>query len=240
MARTAVIVQARMSSSRLPGKVMMDLAGETVLSHVVRRCRAIAGADAVVVATGDGADDDVIAAAAPRLGAAVYRGSVPDVLARYAGAARMVGAEVVMRVTSDCPLIDPEVCGAVLTLREAENADYACNNMPPEWPHGLDCEAFPAARLFEAEAQARQPDEREHVTPWLRRHPDLRRASLRGRGLPHYRLTLDYPEDLAMFRALFALLPGAPALPGIDAVVAVLRAHPEIAALNAMHAQPRG
>ncbi|MGQ0662585.1 MAG: cytidylyltransferase domain-containing protein [Pseudomonadota bacterium] len=235
MARTAVIVQARMASTRLPGKVLLELAGHTALAHVLQRCRAIAGVDAVVCATTEAPDSQAIVAEALQCGALVYRGSECDVLARYYEAARSIGADIVMRVTSDCPLIDPEICGRVLALVEREGTDYACNNMPPMWPHGLDCEAFTFAALERAAAEAKAPEEREHVTPWMRRQPGLRRANLAGPGgaLPDCRWTLDYPDDYAFFRAVFGRLPGWPAVPGMGEVLAVLASHPEIAALNA-------
>ncbi|HSJ08192.1 MAG TPA: NTP transferase domain-containing protein, partial [Longimicrobiales bacterium] len=117
MARTVVVVQARMGSSRFPGKVMEALAGRSVLEHVLERCAAIPGVDAVCCATSVRAADDVVAGAAAVLGAAVVRGSEADVLGRYAQAAREMDADVVLRVTADCPLIDPRVCGAVLARR---------------------------------------------------------------------------------------------------------------------------
>ncbi len=237
---TAIIVQARLGSTRLPGKVMMDLAGRTVLWHVLSRCRAIPGADVVVCATTTAAADDAVVAEAERCGAVVFRGSESDVLDRYHGAAVAVGADVVMRVTSDCPLIDPEVCGAVLRLRAEQGADYACNNMPPSWPHGLDCEAFTMAALSRAAAAATQPNEREHVTPWIRSAVCLRRANLAGPGGATARLrwTLDYPEDLAFFRAAAAHLEPPPAIPDWHAVAAMLDRHPEIALINAGVARP--
>lgn len=236
-ARTVVIVQARMTSTRLPGKVLEPLAGETVLAHVLRRCQAIEGADIVCCAVPDGPASDPVAAEAERCGARVYRGSEEDVLDRYHRAAVACDAGVVMRVTSDCPLIDPDICARVLRLRHDAGADYACNNMPPGWPHGLDCEAFTAAALARAAGEAVTPAEREHVTPWLRNHPSVRRANLAGPdgGAAAMRWTLDYPEDLAFFTALFAKLPPPPAIAGFESVAAVLRAHPEIAAINARH-----
>lgn len=237
---TAVIVQARMGSTRLPGKVLLDLAGRTVLWHVLTRCRAVPGADIVCCAVPDAPESAPIEAEALACGAVVARGPEHDVLSRYRDAARAVGAGVVMRVTSDCPLIDPEVCGRVLALRAAQSADYACNNMPRGWPHGLDCEAFTAAALDGAAAEAVDAYDREHVTPWLRRAPGLRRANLAGPGgaFADRRWTLDHPEDLAFFRALFALLPSPPAIATTAQVSDLLGRHPEIAALNAMRHAP--
>jgi glutamate-1-semialdehyde 2,1-aminomutase/spore coat polysaccharide biosynthesis protein SpsF len=235
---TAVIVQARMGSSRLPGKVMQELGGRTVLHHVLERCRMIPGADMVVCAVPDEAASAPLAAVAAECQSLVYRGSESDVLSRYLGAAQAAGATVVMRVTSDCPLIEPVVCGEVLKLRNSEAADYAANNMPRSYPHGLDCEAFTAAALAEAHKTTRDPYDREHVTPWLRRAPHLKRVNLSSGqpSLERYRWTLDYPEDLAFFRAVFAALPaGSRGL--MRDVLVVISEHPEIADINAKHRQ---
>ena len=230
---TAVVVQARMASTRLPGKVLLSLAGRTVLSHVLARCDAIGNSDVVCCAVPDCRESDPVAEEAERCGAVVVRGSESDVLGRYRQAAEEVRAKVVMRVTSDCPLVDPEICSRVLDLRAKEEADYACNNMPPSWPHGLDCEAFTVEALNRASREARTPYEREHVTPWLRSHPDIRRVNLDGPedDVRSMRWTLDYPEDLEFLTALFARLPKG--FPGYREVVAVLEKKPEITAINA-------
>jgi len=225
-----------MGSSRLPGKVMMPLAGHSVLAHVLGRCGAIAGIDVVCCATTDTAGDDIVATEAARRGAVVFRGSETDVLERYAGAAEALDADIVMRVTSDCPLIDPEICARVLALRREENADYASNVMPRGWPHGLDCEVFTAASLGRAMREAVDSYDREHVTPWIRDHPEVRCANLAGPDgdLTAHRWTLDYPEDMRFFEALFAHLPPRPAIAGMAQVLAILDEHPAIAAINAM------
>ena len=234
MSVTAVIVQARMKSTRLPGKVMLELAAHSVLHHVLQRCAAIPGVDVVCCATTDGSDTDLLSAEAKNSGAEVFRGSEHDVLDRYYQAAKMVGADVIMRVTSDCPLIDPEICGRLLDLRAQQSLDYACNNMPAGWPHGLDCEIFTFAALQRAAAAATDPYDREHVTPWLRKNSKINKSSLSGPGgtLRGHRWTLDFPEDFAFFKALFAYLPPLPAIPTLDEVLAILDRHPEIVAIN--------
>jgi spore coat polysaccharide biosynthesis protein SpsF len=232
---TACIVQARMGSTRLPGKIMRRLAGETVLSQVLRRCRAISGVDCVVCATVAQPSDDSVADEAERAGAIVFRGAERDVLGRYRDAARAVGADRILRVTSDCPLIDPAVCGRVLALCGKGGAEFATNNMPPSWPHGLDCEAFAMDLLARAAAAAHVPDHREHVSGWMRETPGVSRANLASDDgtLVRHRWTLDYPEDFAFFAALFPLLPSPPAIPAMAEVLAVLAAHPELASINA-------
>ena len=234
MPRTAAIIQARMASTRLPGKVLLELAGCTVLEHVIMRARAISGIDVVCCAVPEGAASDAVAREAARCGAEVFRGPEQDVLARYFGAAFMLKATTILRVTSDCPLIDPETCAAVIHLRNDTASDYACNNMPPTFPHGLDCEAFTLEILERAASEARLPVEREHVTQWMRTHPNLRRANLTdahsdGAGL---RWTLDYPEDFAFFTALFGYLPST-VIPTTAQVRKVLTEHPELATINA-------
>jgi len=214
--------------------VLMTLGGRTVLEHVLRRCLAIAEADTVVCATTDRPTDDAVAAAAERLGAAVFRGDEADVLGRYLGAVRQAGADEVLRVTSDCPLIDPEVCGAVIALRRERDADYAANNMPPTWPHGLDCEAFTTAALERADAEAHAPADREHVTPWLRRAEGVARANLpipEAPG-PDYRWTLDTQEDYAALSRLFDRLGDRAETAGWREVMALVDATPELASLR--------
>ncbi|WP_431854534.1 cytidylyltransferase domain-containing protein [Azospirillum sp.] len=237
--RQIVIVQARMASTRLPGKILQPLGGTTALGQVLRRCAAIPGIDGVCCAIPDTPGHEPIAAEARRHGASVHAGPEDDVLARYHGAAVRERADMVLRVTSDCPLIDPQVCGAVLALRRDAGADFAANNTPPSWPHGLDCEAMTMEALDRAAAAAARPGpEREHVTPWIRTAPGLTRVDLAGPGgaLVGERWTLDYPEDLDFLRALFAVLPREDA--GWREIVATLDAHPEIRAINAARRDP--
>jgi spore coat polysaccharide biosynthesis protein SpsF len=235
--KTVVIVQARMTSTRLPGKVLLELAGKTVLSHVLRRCASIDGVDTVCCAVPDAAIHDAVAKEAESAGATVYRGAEDDVLDRYWQAARMLAADVVMRVTSDCPLVDPVVCAKVLRLLIDSKAEYACNNMPASWPHGLDCEAFTFASLKQAARVAVNPNQREHVTPWLRSNSAISKVSLKGPGgwAAEQRWTLDFPEDLDFFRALFACMPQQPALPSTKDVLELLQRRPDIAAINSRH-----
>lgn len=238
--RTAIVVQARMGSSRLPGKVMESLGERTVLAEVLQRCAAIPGADVVVCAMPDAPASARVAAEARSAGAVAVFGSETDVLDRYALAAREVSADVVMRVTSDCPLVDPAICGEVLALRAAQGNDYAANNLVRTFPHGLDCEAFTTAALLRAAAKATDAYAREHVTPWLRVTPGLSRANLSAAD-PQWaeeRWTLDYPEDLAFLRAVFAQLPAGPARVSAASVHDVLAAHPEFRAINASRRTP--
>ncbi|HEX6977955.1 MAG TPA: glycosyltransferase family protein [Alphaproteobacteria bacterium] len=232
--KTAVIIQARMASTRLPGKVLRTLAGATVLAHVIERCRAIRGADVVCCAVSDDRDSDPVAREAERVGAAVFRGSEHDVLDRYWQAANWLGADLVMRVTSDCPLVDPEVCDAVLDLQRSTGADYACNNMPPSWPHGLDCEACTFAWLTRAHREAVRPSEREHVTPFIRNHPEARKVNLPGPGgdAVHHRWTIDHPADFTFLTEIFSRLPPGRGGWHWQVPFGIVSAEPELAMIN--------
>ena len=234
--RTAIIVQARKGSSRLPGKVLQKLGDRTVLEHVIGRLRMVGNADLVVVATTTQPADDEIVRLAESCGAVVFRGDEHDVLGRYLGAARAVDADVILRVTSDCPLIDPALCAAVIAARSDSGADYVANNMPRLFPHGLDCEAFTRAALERAAFDATEAYDREHVTPWLRRSPDIRRTNVVGPGWPanQQRWTLDYPEDLHFFQQLFATLP-SDRVPGWQEALSRIGQMPELDVANARH-----
>ncbi|QUD89935.1 cytidylyltransferase domain-containing protein [Phenylobacterium montanum] len=240
--RIAVIIQARMGSTRLPGKVLMDLGGRTVLARVLERAKAIPGADVVVCAIPEGPDDDPVAEEAARAGAVVTRGSRDDVLDRYWRAAQAVKADAVMRVTSDCPLIDPKVCGDLIALFQRSGADYACINDPASWPHGLECEIFSFAWLDKAAREAKKPSEREHVSPFIRTHPDARRVNMLGPGpeTVRHRWTLDHADDLTFLRALWARLPEGRAAWDWHVAFAIVEADPALAAINAGHDRLEG
>jgi len=240
MGRIAVIVQARYASTRLPGKVLLDLQGRTVLSRVLERCQAIEAAHAICCAVSDTPDSDSVATEAERCGVMVFRGSESDVLARYYLAARQMEAEVVLRVTSDCPLLDPEVCSDVLRLRERTGAGYVANNFKPTWPHGLDCEAFTFTWLERAYQEAQDPFEREHVCPFIRNHPETKTANFASPNpdLRRHRWTLDTPKDWDFMQAVFARLPEGPENWGWAAPLALVEAAPEIWALNAEEVTP--
>ena len=238
--KTVAIVQARLGSTRLPGKVLKPLGGHTVLEEVLRRVRAVPGVDEVICATSEKREDDALVPVAEGCGVRVVRGSETDVLSRYCRAAEQSKADVVLRVTGDCPLIDPELCGAVLALRSDSGADYACNNMPPSFPYGLDCEAFTAEVLMRAGAEATDAYDREHVSPWMRREAGVKKVSLVGPKTDvDQRWALDFPEDYAFLSAVFDLLPPPPAIPPWTKVVAILQSRPDIAT-SARKRAPRG
>jgi spore coat polysaccharide biosynthesis protein SpsF len=193
-----------MSSTRLPGKVLADLGGRPVLEWVVSRLRDSRELADVVVATSDEAGDDPVADAAPTR---VVRGPLEDVLARYALAARELDSEGLVRITADCPLIDPAVVDEVVREWRTSDADYVANVIEPRtYPVGMDTEVVTAAALLAADAEATDDYDREHVTPFVRSRPERfpQRAVTMYPPQVDVRLTLDTPEDLEHLRAVVA------------------------------------
>lgn len=225
--RVLVVIQARTGSTRLPGKVLADLNGRPVLAHVVDRARRARSVAEVVVATTIGADDDAVVALCRSLGVATVRGPVEDVLTRYVMAARAHPADVVVRITADCPLLDWRLIDRVVGRLAREGAEYASNETPQTYPDGYDVEALTTACLKRVDGDARRPHEREHVTAHIRENLGLYRvATVTCRtDLSAVRLTVDLPSDLARARAVLAALPESP-LPRLGAVVGLLRRRP--------------
>lgn len=229
------VIQARMSSTRLPGKVLLELPGdgETVLSRVVRAARAAEGLDDLVVATTTEAGDDSIAARCKELDVPVHRGAVDDVLSRFLGALVSRPADAVLRITADCPLLHPgTITTATAAFRAVEGLDYLSTGLVRTLPRGMDVEIASATALREADRQAKA-HHRVHVTSYIYSHPQ--RFRLLGLDfvpdLGDLRVTLDTPEDWAVVRHLVEAF--GRDQPSPDVVGAWLAAHPEIAALNA-------
>lgn len=234
--RRVVIVQARMTSTRLPGKTLMDLAGKPMLARQLERLERCRAADAIVVACTERKEDDPIAALAKAEGVACFRGSEDDVLSRYAGAAREAKADVIGRVTADCPLIDPEVVDRVLSA--VDGVDYASNVLKRTYPRGLDAEALTREALERIDELARSKPAREHVTYFLlKEKPELfkTRSVEDDEDNSDLRWTVDTADDLKMVRTVYDGLGGTFA--SYRDTLAYVRAHPEIAKLNAGVAQ---
>lgn len=204
--RTIVIVQARMTSSRLPGKMMMDLCGKPVLQHVLERAKGIPGKDAIVLTVPNAEQSSQMIKLANSMGIAAHVGSEFDVLERFHGAAVQANADIVVRVTGDCPMLDREVCGRVISLRQYKNSGYASNVLPRSFPKGLDCECFTMEQLARANKKATDTYDREHVTPFIIRANDGNRTNLAsGRfDLARMRWTLDTIKDLKFMREVFS------------------------------------
>ncbi|UCF31671.1 MAG: UDP-2,4-diacetamido-2,4,6-trideoxy-beta-L-altropyranose hydrolase [bacterium] len=237
--RVVSIVQARMGSTRLPGKVMFDLAGRSVLSHVIERVRSCPLVDDIVVATTINPEDDVIAEEACRNGVASYRGSEENVLERYYEAAVKAGAEVIVRVTSDCPLLDPQVLTGMLNSftgrkSDGESIDYLSNTLERTFPRGLDVEIFTYSALEKAHMEAKETFEREHVTPYMYNHPDIfRLRNYRSdTDLSEHRWTLDVEDDFTLIKEIYGSLFEEGEVFTTDDVVRLLRKRPELIQIN--------
>lgn len=239
------LIQARLGSSRLPGKSQLPLPlaafgdEQTILGHVVSRARRATSVSEVVVATTTTSLDDPLAALAGRLGAGVFRGDEQDVLGRFAGALMQAGTfTTVVRLTADNPAIDPAFLDAAVAHHLATSADYTHTI---GLPLGTNLEIISASALLRAHAEARQPDEREHVTPYLRRHPELFQLETLALAVPPavaaLRLTVDYPSDYALLSLLFSELGSNFSLNAPAGLPALLARYPWLAAINGDNVQ---
>lgn len=252
MTRIVAIIQARMASSRLPGKVLLDIEGQPMLARTVERARRARTVERVVVATTIDPSDDAVAALCAQRGYLLYRGSMHDVLDRYYQAASAFQAEVVVRITADCPLLDPDLVDATVcalwgqTWSGTSSAlgavqetvyDFTTNRLPPPWgrtyPIGLDTEVCTFAGLERAWREADQPHQREHVMPYFYEQPGRYRIYQLNHDMDYgaLRWTVDTSEDLAFARAIYAHFKKHDDFTWLD-VLALLQREPELAKLN--------
>ncbi len=253
MTRVVSIIQGRMSSSRLPGKILAEIAGQPMLQRVFRRASRAASVHETVFATTTDASDDPVAEYCDFSGIPCARGSLYDVLDRYYQVAREARAEVVVRITADCPVIDPSLIDSVVRVLLEDGFDFACNRLPPPWrrtyPIGLDVEACTFPALEQAWKQAGAPQHREHVMPWFYEGAQLVRQSrtlesgVSPRGysvalLQHtsdfgdYRWTVDTAEDLEFVRQVYARFAGRDDF-SWTGVLELVHSEPGLAQINA-------
>lgn len=231
--KTAVIIQARIGSTRLPGKVLKPLENGDVLAYVVDRCRQIDGADQVIVATTTEPQDDAIEKWCSEYGVDCFRGSEEDVLSRYIECAEKYDAEYVLRVTSDCPFVDYELAGKMIALMKEKKADII--DISGEMPRGLASELISLRALHYIDENGKESRHREHVTYYAyENHSEFSRALFvtpADRRYPELRITLDTEEDYELCRHIAKHFKDR-LVPSSD-VIQYLLAHPEIAAVNA-------
>lgn len=232
--RIVAIIQARMGSARLPGKVVSDISGRPMLAHVIERALAIKGVNKLVVATSVNSRDNSIEELATQMGISVFRGDENDVLARYCLAAHKYYAEAVLRITGDCPLIDPDVSAQVIDNFIKHKPDYASNCLERTYPRGLDTEIFTMEALDAAFTEARSPAEREHVTPFIQSRPERFRLLNVGRqlNLSHLRWTVDTEEDLNFVREIYSNLWQPASIFSMSDILALLNDKPELNKIN--------
>jgi len=227
----AIIIQARMSSSRLPGKVMRNLVGIPMIQHVINRAKQAKLADEVVVATTTKAVDDELADFCKK-SASIFRGSEDDVLGRFYHAAREKGVDVVVRITADCPLVDPQVIDECIRQFLEKNVDYLSNFHPPTFPNGFETEVFSFHALERAWNEANMLSEREHVTPYLWKNPGKFRLENMPftRDVSNMRVTVDDLNDfIVVERVLKSIGEGG----SVNEVVELISSNPAIAKENA-------
>lgn len=205
-----VIIQARMGSTRLPGKVMKIILGKPVLIHDLERIKRMKRINGIIVATTTLEEDNLIVKTIEDYDANIYiyRGNVENVLDRYYKAAKLNGVDIIVRITSDCPLIDPNISDLTVDKFLDSGCDYCSNNMPRTFPLGLDTEVFSFKSLELAWKLSETSYEREHVTPYIRDHPEKFKLSgvTNNVDLSGLRWTLDYPEDFEFISEIYKRL----------------------------------
>jgi spore coat polysaccharide biosynthesis protein SpsF (cytidylyltransferase family) len=231
--RVAAIIQARMGSSRLPGKVLAEIGGHPLLGLLLERLRRTPSLGGICVATSDLPGDDAVADFCAGAGIACFRGSERDVLDRFHGAAAMLGTPVLARITADCPLVCPEVVEGLIREFFAAGADYGVTS--PRHAEGLDCEVFSASALEAAWREADRPSDREHVTPFIARQGDrFKRVVLENADDDSaYRITVDEPRDLEAVRRIAEAFGARVAEVAWPEIRAFLHSRPDIRGINA-------
>lgn len=238
------IVQARMGSTRLPGKMLKEIKGKPIIEYVFDRILPSQKMTEVWLATTTDSSDDVLAEWASKKGIKCYRGSEQDVLDRYYQTAKLAEAEVVVRITGDCPLADYQVIDRVVGeyLAEAPKFVYVCNTQPPTFPDGLDTEVFSFASLEKAWQEAKMQSEREHVTPYIWKNPDLfpRKNITNSIDLSSLRWTLDTQEDLDLITLIIEAVEAELQYSGFERILEIFNEHPEWTNINAMYQRNEG
>lgn len=229
-------VEVRMTSSRLPGKHMLEVCGKPILAHLIDRLKRVPSLDAVVIATTVNPADDVLCELAESCGVRYYRGSEEDVMQRVVDAATSADADLVVEITGDCPVIDPEIIEQAIRMHCHNASDYTGNAEIRSYPDGMDVQVFSLAHLTEAAAITDDADDHEHVSLYFRRHPEIYRhvhlVAPPELHWPELGLTLDEPKDYLLLKHLYEhFLPLNPEFSCLD-ILRYLRKHPEVVAIN--------
>lgn len=232
--KTVCIIQARRQSTRFADKIFHMLNGKPILQHVVERCKRIRNVEQVIIAAPDDPYEDIIEDLAGKLSVLCYRGPMDDVLTRYWGASQLVDSDLIMRVTADCPLIDPVLCEMLVKRVQLDFVDYGTLQ---GWPHGLDCEVFTRDCLNLAYDKASLNVDREHVTLWLKKQENLKILTLtpeEGENyFSDYRWVVDYPEDYEFMKELFSSMPENVANSSWFQVLEFIKTRPDLGMINA-------
>ncbi|MBC8549915.1 MAG: glycosyltransferase family protein [Candidatus Brocadiales bacterium] len=226
-----IIIQARMASTRLPGKILKKIADETVLEYLCKRLQYCNNIDKLIVATTTESQDDVIVDLLKEQNIDFFRGSESNVLNRYYETAKAYNIKTIVRITSDCPIIDPEVVENLVSLFKRNSWDYIYNNDLNQLPHGMDIQIFTIDALEEANSKAVEQEDLEHVVPYLENNRFRIGHWMPEKQYPCYRLTLDYPEDFDVISDIVCYF-----FPrrdfSLEEIVCYLDSNPEVALPN--------
>lgn len=226
---TGIIIQARNSSTRLPGKIFLPLVNMPMLWHVVMRCKQSRLANQVIVATSIDASDDSVEVLCKKNNFACFRGSLVDVLDRFERCADAYGLKTIVRITSDCPLIDPHIIDQSISLFDAHtDIDYVSNVLNRTFPRGLDCEVFSRVTLDEAHTKATEQQEREHVTPWIVANKKTLALTVDLAYHGTFRLTVDENPDYLLMQKIYSIFYKQGEIINTKTVIAYLNSHPEL------------
>jgi spore coat polysaccharide biosynthesis protein SpsF len=229
-------IEARMTSSRLPGKVLLPVLGKPMLHYLIQRLRAVASIDAIVIATTINATDNVLAEFAAQEQVLVYRGSEDDVMGRVIGAGESAGADVIVEITGDCPIIDPDIVEQTIQMFLHHDAAYVSNGHVRSYPDGMDTQVFLLETLKRSAAMTNDPLDREHVTLHIRNHPDLfPRVNLIAPPSLHWPelgLTLDEPADYRLLTQIIETLAPRNPMFGCQDAIQLLRNNPAWVDIN--------
>ncbi len=231
------IIQARMNSSRLPGKVLLNINGRPMLSYMLERVGSAKSVDKIIVATSSEPQDDAIYDFCKKEAVFCYRGSLEDVLGRYYHAATEFKCKTIIRLTADCPLIDPNIIDSMIGTYHSGNYDYVANTAPPEgktYPDGMDVEVFSCIALERAWKDAKKPSDREHVTFYFWKNRGFFSTFRKDLAVNwgEYRLTVDYPEDFELICILISNFYKINPVFTMEDVIAFLDANPDIKKIN--------
>lgn len=241
MKKILAIIQARMESTRFPGKMMADLLGKPVICHVIDRVKKSKLIDEVVLATSIDENNNVLEVEAKKMRIHVFRGSENDVLDRFYWAAKKCEATTIIRITGDCPLMDPKVIDKTINFFNIEKCDYVSNIDPPTFPDGMDVEVFSFNALEQAWKNAELKSEREHVTPYIRKNKDLFKIKNfeNEQDLSEYRITLDEKEDLIAIRKILEKLNDETSY-NLSDIIAILESDQKITKINKKYERNEG
>lgn len=232
--KIGIIIQARIGSTRLPGKVVKKIEGKTVLEYVIERLKRVKNAKKIIVATTDNKADNALERIAQKCGVYVYRGSENNVLNRFYKAANFFEVDSIVRITADCPLIDPKIVDDTIKLYSKNNFDYVSNTHPPTFPDGMDVEVFSFKTLDKIREGAKTSEEKEHVTLYIFKNKERFKIGnlLSKNDYYDLRLTLDHKQDLTLIKEIYKNLYKKNENFGLKEIVKLFKEKPELLKIN--------